>query len=97
MGAQLICMQGSRYISRDCRPTPHNSGPYMCHSIIVGYMYIGVMILVGIYEMTMTIKWFNETHNKYNQWCSRKYLGTGAVQNISMVLFLERKHKNAIR
>ena len=26
------------------------------------------------------------------QWCSRKYLGTGAVQNISMVLFLEREH-----
>ena len=26
------------------------------------------------------------------QWCSRKYLGTGAVQNISMVLFLERVH-----
>ena len=31
-----------------------------------------------------------------NQWCSRKYLGTGAVQNISMVLFLEREHENAI-
>ena len=27
-----------------------------------------------------------------SQWCSRKYLGTGAVQNISMVLFLERVH-----
>ena len=26
------------------------------------------------------------------QWCSRNYLGTGAVQNISMVLFLEREH-----
>ena len=32
----------------------------------------------------------------YGQWCSRKYLGTGAVQNISMVLFLEREHQNAI-
>ena len=26
------------------------------------------------------------------QWCSRKYLGTGAVQNISSVLFIEREH-----
>ena len=32
----------------------------------------------------------------YVQWCSRKYLGTGAVQNISSVLFLEREHKNTI-
>ena len=31
-------------------------------------------------------------HDTYNQWCSRKYLETGAVQNISMVLFLEREH-----
>ena len=27
-----------------------------------------------------------------SQCCSRKYLGTGAVQNICMVLFLEREH-----
>ena len=26
------------------------------------------------------------------QWCSRKYLGTGAVRNVSSVLFLEREH-----
>ena len=26
------------------------------------------------------------------QWCIRKYLGTGAVQNISSVIFLEREH-----
>ena len=26
------------------------------------------------------------------QWCSRKYLGTGAVQNVSGVVFLEREH-----
>ena len=35
---------------------------------------------------------YNELHLQYTQWCSRKYLGTGAVQNISMVLFLEREH-----
>ena len=28
----------------------------------------------------------------YAQWCSRKYLGTGAVQYVSSVLFLEREH-----
>ena len=27
-----------------------------------------------------------------SQWCSRKYLGTGAVQNVSGVVFLEREH-----
>ena len=35
-------------------------------------------------------------HKVQPQWCSRKYLGTVAVQNISMVLFLEREHQNAI-
>ena len=27
-----------------------------------------------------------------SQWCSRKQTGTGAVQNISLVLFPEREH-----
>ena len=35
---------------------------------------------------------FHETMLYSQQWCSRKYLGTGAVQNISSVLFLEREH-----
>ena len=32
----------------------------------------------------------------YNQWCSRKYLGTGAVRNIgiiNMILLLERARR----
>ena len=45
------------------------------------YPYPGPPLPVGLY---------------YDQWCSRKYLGTGAVHNISMVLFLEREHQNAI-
>ena len=44
--------------------------------------------------MIVVIGWGNILENillqitSYVQWCSRKYLGTGAVENISMVLFL---------
>ena len=35
-----------------------------------------------------TPPWIDKHCCSYMQWCSRKYLGTGAVENISMVLFL---------
>ena len=42
--------------------------------------------------MIITNNTISETREYEQQWCSRKCLRTGAVQNISMVLFLEREH-----
>ena len=50
------------------------------------------MILFGIITKGGNGLLVKASKSRRPQWCSRKYLGTGAVQNISMVLFLEREH-----
>ena len=73
---------------------------FIAHEICMGYVKVGCRT-IG-FCCTIVTKCVSTPHCyiclltvhvcAYVQWCSRKCLGTGAVQNISMVLFLEREH-----